>query len=218
MTFVTRTTERFFRRITLLALPILLVGLAACSSSTDLHDDHSDFSRVEIQTRGQASAMLAVWTGPTGWQDDAGNAITELPNPRDEEGEGLIPLRAGGPQASVTVRFFDLQGQQIPISTVSRDADPPRERTCSEYEARYFPTNTNTNVIAWPNMRNPESPTGPFHWAQRSTGTIVGIYHCDHVHIYPETAGTTDIVFSLWHGDHSDGETDPITIRVLPAN
>jgi hypothetical protein len=218
MKCASRTTGHLFRRGTLLALPILLVGIAACSSSTDLDDEHGDFSRVEIQTRGQASAMLAVWTGPTGWQDGDGNPITELPDPRDEEGQGLIPLRAGGPQASVTVRFFDLQGQQIPISTVSRDQDPPRERTCSEDEARYFPTNTNTNVIAWPNMRNPESPTGPFHWAQRSTGTIVGIYHCDHVHIYPETAGTADIVFSLWHGDHSDGETDPITIRVLPAN
>lgn len=218
MSLATRAKGNSFRRTTLLALPILLVGLAACDSSTDLEDDHSDFSRVEIQTRGQASSIIAVWTGATGWQDNAGNAITELPDPRDEEGQGLIPLRAGGPQASLTVRFFDLQGQQIPTSTVARDADAPRERTCSEDEVRYFPTNTNTNVIAWPNIRHPDSPSGPFHWAQRASGDIVGLFHCDHLYILPETAGTTDIFFSLWHGDHSDGETDPITVRVMPAN
>jgi len=218
MTLARPAKGRSIRQITRLALPILLVGLAACDSSTDLDDDHSEFSRVEIQTRGQASAILAVWTGENGWRNGAGNPITELPNPRDQEGQGLIPLRAGGPQASLTVRFFDLQGQVIPMSTVARAADPPRERTCSEDEARYFPTNTNTNVIAWPNIRHPDSPNGPFHWVRRSSGAVVGLFHCDHLYILPESAGTVDIVFSLWHGDHSDGETTPITVRVLPAN
>ncbi len=214
-----RTDRPFARRRGLLVLPLAaLVALAGCESSTDLDDDHADFSRVEIQTRGQASAMLAVWTGQDGWRDGQGNSITELPNPRDEEGVGLIPLRAGGPQASLTVRFFDNANQQIQIATVSRDPDGPRERTCTEEEARYLPVNTNTNVIAWPNIRNPASPSGPFHWAQRSGGTIVGIYHCDHVHIYPEAAGTVDIEFHLWHVDHSDGRTDPIRVRVEPAN
>lgn len=213
-----RSTGSLFRRSTLLALPVLMVGLAACDSSTDLDDDHSDFSRVEVQTRGQASAILAVWTGTAGWRDNAGNPITELPNPRDQEGEGLIPLRAGGPQASLTVRFFDLQNQVIPVSTLAREANAPRERTCSEDEVRYFPTNNTTNVIAWPNIRHPDSPTGPFHWARRASGTVVGLFHCDHLYLLPEAAGTVDVVFSLWHVDHSDGETDPITVRVLPAN
>jgi hypothetical protein len=42
------------------------------------------------------------------------------------------------------------------------------------------------------------------------------IFHGDHVHIYGHHAdgrtGTTQIVFSLWHVDHSDGETTPIAI------
>jgi hypothetical protein len=215
----TRSNRTFPRKGVLTALPLAaLVALAGCDSSTDLDNGHSDFSRVEIQTRGQASAMLAVWTSANGWQSPTGGAITELPNPRDEEGVGLIPLRAGGPHASLTVRFFDNDGDQIQIATASRDADPPRERTCTEDEARFVPVNPNTNVIAWPNIRNPASPNGPFHWAQRSDGSIVGMFHCDHLYLIPENAGTVDIEFHLWHIDHSDGKTDPIRVRVEPAN
>ncbi len=219
MNRLTRSNRSLRRSTALATLPLAaLVALTGCDSSTDLDDVHSDFSRVEIQTRGQASAILAVWTPTNGWQSEAGAPISELPNPRDQEGEGLIPLRAGGAHASLTVRFFDNDGDVIPIATASREAEAPRERTCTPSEARYIPTNTNTSVIAWPNIRNPASPTGPFHWAERSDGSIVGMFHCDHLYLIPEAAGTVDVEFHLWHIDHSDGKTDPITVRVLPAN
>lgn len=202
----------------LLVVPALLLSLGACRDSTGIDDDdHSEFSRVEIQTRGQASALLAVWTAGQGWRNAAGQPITELPTPRDVEGAGLQPLRAGGPNASLTVRFFDNSGNQIQIRTESRQTDEPRDRTCSEDEARYVPVQTNTTVIAWPNRRHPNNPTGPFHWADGPSG-VVPVFHCDHVHIYPRAVGTVDLAFVLWHGDHSDGETTPIRVRVEPAN
>lgn len=40
------------------------------------------------------------------------------------------------------------------------------------------------------------------------------LFHGDHVHIYGASEGTTDVVFVLWHIDHEDGATDPISIEV----
>jgi len=200
-----------------LILPALFLGLAACDSSTEPDDNHSDFSRVEIESRGTPRTLLAVWEGPTGWRNGSGNPIQELPNLRQEGDGSFQPLRVGGPNASLTVRFFDMSGNLIPIATAARDANPPRDRTCTEDEARYAPIQNNTNIITWPPRRHPDSPNGPFHWARRPNGSDVAIFHCDHVHIYPEAAGTVDLAFVLWHGDHSDGETSPIRLRVFPA-
>jgi hypothetical protein len=48
--------------------------------------------------------------------------------------------------------------------------------------------------------------------------TSLGLFHGDHVHIYghhlPGRTGQADIIFALWHDDHADGETDPITVVV----
>jgi hypothetical protein len=40
-------------------------------------------------------------------------------------------------------------------------------------------------------------------------------FHGDHVHIYGQAVGTTQIQFVLWHVDHADGATAPITISVV---
>ena len=96
-----------FRLSALLALPVLF--LAACDSDptgVDDEDPHTEAARVELHTRGAAGALLAVWTDGVGWQDASGNSISELPNSVDVEGEGLTPLRAGGRNASLTVKFF----------------------------------------------------------------------------------------------------------------
>jgi len=39
-------------------------------------------------------------------------------------------------------------------------------------------------------------------------------YHGDHVHIIGEEEGLTEVVFQLWHDDHSDYDTPPITVEV----
>ncbi len=207
--------RQFTRRGLLLLLPMLLVGLAACDSSPTANDDddHLDGDRVELHTRGAAGALLAVWTADDGWTDANGNSITELPPSVDVEGEGLVPLRARDRNASLTVKFFLPDGSEVNIATLSRD-DNTRERQCTEYSARYYPTVDNTDVIAWPNIRHPDAPEGQFQFARRANNDLVGIFHCDHIHFYPESEGTVDVEFHLWHIDHSDASTDPLTIRV----
>lgn len=199
----------------LLVLPAVL-AFAACDSSTDPiddDDDHEDAARVTIETRGAASALLAEWIDGEGWMDAAGNSIDRLPTPVDSEAEGLIDLKVGGPNASLSVTFFNPDGSEVDMGTVSRDEES-RERVCTSFSARYFPLDNNTTVIAWPNMAHPEGPNGSFQFAERQNGQLVGIFHCDHIHFYPEQAGEVDIEFRLWHGDHSDSKTDPIGLVV----
>jgi hypothetical protein len=212
-----RTIKQRTRRFPGGLIAVLLLGLTACDGSPTGNDEdeppHSEAARVELHTRGAASALLAVWVDGEGWRDGAGSPITELPPSVDVEGEGLLPLRAGDRNASLTVRFFEPDGSEVEMGTLSRD-DVTRERECTEFEARYFPLDDNTDVIAWPNMRHPDSPTGAFQFARRADDSLVGIFHCDHIHIYPERAGTADVEFHLWHVDHSDGSTGPIRVRV----
>lgn len=198
---------------------LLLVGVAACdSSSTGIEDPngdppHADAARAEVHTRGAASALLAVWTDGVGWSDGSGNAISQLPNPVDVEGEGLLPLRAGDRNASLSVVFFEPDGSEVEMGTLSRD-QVTGERECTEYESRYFPRDDGTGVIAWPNVRHPDSSTGPFQFAWRANDELVAIFHCDHVYLYPEAEGIVEVEFHLWHIDHSDMATDPIAVVV----
>jgi hypothetical protein len=41
------------------------------------------------------------------------------------------------------------------------------------------------------------------------------IFHGDHVHIYGQGLGTTQIQFELWHVDHVENATTPISITVV---
>ncbi len=41
------------------------------------------------------------------------------------------------------------------------------------------------------------------------------LFHGDHVHIYGLALGETQIEFLLWHGDHADAATTPVTFRVV---
>jgi hypothetical protein len=206
----------FTTRARLLALAGLVVAAGACRDSTG-PEPHADAARVELHTRGAQAALLATWTDANGWRDANNNPITELPAPVAVEGQPLQPLVAGGRNASLTVRFFEADGSEIQISTLSRGPEPARVRQCSEYSARYYAENEQTTVIAWPNRRHSAAPDGELQFAVRHTGEEHGIFHCDHVHFYPEAPGTADVRFHLWHIDHSDGATDPIRIRVEPA-
>jgi hypothetical protein len=42
-----------------------------------------------------------------------------------------------------------------------------------------------------------------------------GLFHGDHVHVYGEAAGTTQIRFELWHVDHEERATGPISLTVV---
>jgi hypothetical protein len=45
------------------------------------------------------------------------------------------------------------------------------------------------------------------------------IFHGDHVHLYGRNdtrpTGTAQIIFALWHGDHDDGVTTPISVTFV---
>ena len=186
----------------------------------DNNQAHEDASGVEIETRGNASEVIAAWNPDDGWTDGDGEDIDELPTPIDDESEGLIPMTEDGANASLTVRFLGRDGEEIDMDTLERDEDV-RDRQCTEYSARYWPTDDHddTDVIAWNEggaIPHPDSnfDNPPHQFVETSDDELVGIFHCDHVHFYPENAGTVDVEFLLWHGDHQDDITDPITVRV----
>lgn len=204
----------------------LAIALVACGGEEDnQHDNHDnqhdnqhaheDASRVEIATRGTVPTILAVWTDSDGWTDEDGTSIDVLPTPVDNDGT-LEDFTAEGARASLTVRFFDSDGDEISMSTVSRDDDPPRERTCSEYSVRYHINDNAGDVFFWPPVQHPDSnrdqPISEF--VELADGSLAAIFHCDHIHIYPQSAGAVDMRFLLWHGDHSDSSTDPISVVV----
>ena len=178
------------------------------------HDNHghSDAGWIEIETRGAASELIAVWDADEGWQDADGESISELPTPIDDDVDGLLPFTEEGDRASLTVRFFESDGSEVEMETLSRD-DDTRERTCSEYSARYYPVDDDTEILYWGLMRHPDSDNGNAQFVEVD-GEPTGIFHCDHVHIYPRNAGSVDVEFVLWHGDHGDASSDPLTVVV----
>ena len=218
----------FMARLKLLTVvAALLVVAAGCGDDDDTHNNdthnndnhgHADAGWIEIETRGAASAIIAVWDEAEGWQDEDGDPISELPTPIDDDVDGLLPFTEMGPRASVTVRFFDADGTEVEMETLDRDEDT-RERTCSEYSARYYPADgeEDTEVIYWGLMRHPDADNGNAQFIDIE-GEVSGIFHCDHVHIYPKEEGTVDVEFVLWHSDHSDAVSDPLTIVVEGAD
>ena len=182
------------------------------------HDNgHEEAGWVDISTRGNPATLLARWDGNDGWQDAEGNSISALPTPVQTEDGSLHEFTADGPRASLTVEFYNRDGELIEMGTESRD-DDTRERECTEFSARYFPIDNETDILAWGLIQHPDADAdGSFQFVERANGDVAGIFHCDHVHIYPEVEGQEDIEFVLWHFDHGDDQTDPITINVGAA-
>ncbi len=63
--------------------------------------------------------------------------------------------------------------------------------------------------------------TSRFYVPSSATGGVVNtelddatLFHGDHVHVYAIEEGTTELVFVLWHEDHSEAETSPIDFTV----
>jgi hypothetical protein len=48
-----------------------------------------------------------------------------------------------------------------------------------------------------------------------NTNEALGLFHGDHVHLYGQSAGTTQVRFVLWHVNHDDGETGSIAVHVV---
>ena len=62
------------------------------------------------------------------------------------------------------------------------------------------------------------------YWlAQGAPGGVIqmdrdDLFHGDHVHVYPVEPGTTDIRFELWHFDHVEQATAPISVTVAEGS
>lgn len=170
-----------------LGLAALLI-LPACSSNRI--DDHPELDRVIIETRGTAAPQtIAEWNRGAGWNVNALPTLTI----------GDASNNFG--RASWTVRMWE-GGEELEMTTVSNPGgDQPR--VCSEESARYSVTQSN-NVLYNP------GETGLVTVA----GEVRNTFHCDHIHVYPASAGTAQLDFVLWHADHADGRTQPISITV----
>lgn len=216
--------RRFCRTsaIPLALVTTVLIAMGGCGDDPEANGNNDQISHgllngIELETRGTPETTVAVWDVEDGWQDEDGDSIDELPDPVQVDSGDIFPLEEGGQNASLTVRYIDSDGDEFDMDTVSRD-DDTGERECTEYSTRYFPTedDSETDVIAWPNITHPDNDDrrAPAQFAETTDGDIVGLFHCDHIHIYPEEAGTVDIEFLLWHIDHSDDASDPLTVRV----
>lgn len=192
------------RLVALIFVLPLLVVYTGCNDD-HLDDDHDELSRVTIEIRATGQ-QIAEWQPGTGWDVDE-----LLPLPADAGGSQA--LWADGPNASLNVRMFDDHGDEFEMATISRD-DVTGVRQCTEFSAQYtVATGASQDVIAWPPLIEGGEVS---QFALRKDGSRVGIFHCNHVHVYPEEAGETRIQFQLWHINHPDEATDPILVRVLP--
>jgi hypothetical protein len=102
-------------------------------------------------------------------------------------------------------------GWEGSIPQISLSADPPRislgarmysrdgtERPfdTGEYSVRYYvPSNAPQGIL---NMNQ-----------------ALGLFHGDHVHLYGQSPGETQVRFVLWHINHDDGETGSIPVQVV---
>jgi len=179
---------QFPRLLALLVLPGLLL-FAACDRHD--HDDHAQMDRVIIETRGTTSPQtVAEWRRGEGWLQESLPTLTV----GDEENNFG--------RASWTVRIFE-GGQELEMATIENPGGG-QPRVCTESSARYAVIQTD-NVLYDPGEDGLVNVGGE----QRNT------FHCDHIHLYPQSAGTAEIEIVLWHVDHSDGRTGPIPITVV---
>lgn len=182
--------HRMLSRLWLLALPAFLV-LAACDSHDHDHGGHANLGRVVIETRPTTSAQtIAEWRRGQGWVT---NNVPALTVAGEAENFG---------RASWTVRMFDGAGNEIAMEG-GRDANG--NRVClTPYSARY--------AVTGDAVFNPGNAV-----TVNVGGAAREVFHCDHIHVYPRQAGTAQLRLLLWHNDHDDAATDPLSIQVNAA-
>lgn len=212
-------SSRRLRWLVAMVVAGLLTGTVACGDDPDTNDGegHGLLNGIELETRGAPATTIATWDVDDGWQNADGDDIDTLPDSVQEDDGEIYPLEEDGPNASLTVRYLDADGEELKMNTIDRD-DETGERECTEYSTRYVTTEADdeTDVIAWPNISHPdnESRGAPAQFAETTDGELVGLFHCDHVYLHPEEAGSVDVEFLLWHIDHADDASDPLTIEV----
>lgn len=201
-------------------LCFLVAGTACGDAALDEPADvgaHGAIVLVELAHADDPTRVLARWREGSGWENEAGTAIDELPASVGTAAGSLALMEAGGPPSRLTVRMVDTEGVVLPMSTLEEDT-ALGERVCSEFSARYVVEPPASPPFAWPAVPHPESTRArpPHLFVAPTPDVLVPAFRCDEVAIHPTSSGIAPIRFVLWHVDHSDDFTDPIRVRVLP--
>lgn len=192
---------------TLVILIVLLSisNLQACSGDDDhsAHHSHGDsITRLELSD-AQTGELIAIWADGRGWEDSQGASIEQLPLP---------DLSAGGEPAVVMFRAFATE--EVELSAVGID-QTSGEPTCSSLSIRYDVLDAASSVLAWPPTTNPMSTRTPAPSIYVSSADeLLPLFECDRAYLHPVAAGTSELRFLFWHGDHADGFTTPIQVMV----
>ena len=209
---------------------VLALFMVACDSDDDpVSDDPAEEFEVEnpegeqivIETRGDLEFIIGVWRPDTGWTDEDGNEIESLAGPIEADGGELEPLTVGGQNASLTVRVFDENGEDIEIGTDDRPefetlfAGASSVRTCESTMGdvgAQFDIVSGQDLVSWPPISHPDDDQlGTEQFAFGKDGSYPAIFHCDHIQFYPEQAGLFEVSFSTTDGSI---ESDPINVEI----
>lgn len=185
------TTKLPFAKIgSLLLLALLLVVGSGCDtvlgSEDDDDHDHDDHGAM---ARVQLETRDGTGTVIAVWDDEDGWDTDAL----------TVALSDDGNHPVWTVRMFEEDGDEV---VLEEDG---------EFEARYaVDSAAPQNVIYF-------DGSGELRF-EGAAATLYGdegeLFHGDHVHVYPQQAGTTQVRFLLWHDNHSDESTDLIDLTV----
>jgi len=71
-------------------------------------------------------------------------------------------------------------------------------------------------VTPWPNVPHPDGQFGDALYAERTNGDLLPIFHCDHIHIYPEAEGSVGLIMQAWDAESGAAvaESTPIEFVV----
>jgi len=130
-------------------------------------------------------------------RDGTGQVIGEWTEADGWDIDALPGMTEGDIESVYTVRIFDEDGDELTLEEGGA------------FEARYaVDANAADDVLFF-------NPSGEVDLAGGEEGEL---FHGDHVHLYPQNAGTTRVRFLLWHESHSDGSTDLIDVTVEEAH
>jgi len=187
-----KTTTPLAKFGSLLALALLLIVGSACDSvvGSDDDDDHDDHDG-ELASLSRVELETRDGTGTTvaTWNEDTGWDVDGLTVEMPDDGDHPV----------WTVRMFDEDGDEFTLEEGG------------EFEAQYAVDNDAPQDVIYFDGSGEIEFEGD---AAARYGDEGELFHGDHVHVYPQSEGTTQIRFLLWHGNHSDDSTDLLDLTV----
>jgi len=173
----------------LLALALLLIVGSACDSIVGSDDEDDQDEELTNIARVELETRDGTGTPVATWTEEDDWNVDEL----------TVPLDDGGDHPVWTIRMFDEDGDEIALEEGG------------EFEAQYAVDNAAPQDVIFFDSSGEIEFEGE---AAALYGDEGELFHGDHVHVYPQSAGTTQVRFLLWHDNHSDDSTDLIDLTV----